>query len=204
MAKLEIPFNNPRTYPGHSGVDFPQAAGTPFLASDSGVVDRWGYNSRGGFYIWVKYDSISPKVGYHHLPSHAECPRQGSRFKYRDKLGVVGSTGNSTGPHLHSEVEGHATTDGYWKFFDRSSVISLPGSSGQSSTTNREDEEMPISYINVPGEAGKRRGGCYAVMRDNNGKLFARFVAPKKLAGVPTLQNGRALDEFQASIPGLA
>ncbi|KDA05567.1 hypothetical protein DC31_13960 [Microbacterium sp. CH12i] len=123
MTKLPIPFGNPMTYPGHSGVDFPQPAGTPFLASGPGVVTWLGSNSRGGYFIWVKYDAIGPKVGYHHMPSHGACPREGQRFSYGDQLGVVGSTGNSTGPHLHSEVEGYATTDGYWQFFDSSRVV---------------------------------------------------------------------------------
>lgn len=123
MTKLPIPFDNPMTYPGHSGVDFPKPAGTAFRASDSGVVTWLGWNSRGGYFIWVKYDNIGPKVGYHHMPSHAACPREGTRFKAGDQLGVVGNTGNSTGPHLHSEVEGYATTDGYWRFFDRNRVV---------------------------------------------------------------------------------
>lgn len=128
MTKLPIPFGNPMTYAGHSGVDFPQPAGTPFRASGSGVVTWLGSNSRGGYFIWVKYDAIGPKVGYHHMPSHAACPREGARFSVGDQLGVVGNTGNSTGPHLHSEVEGYATTAGYWQFFDRNRVV---GSSGK-------------------------------------------------------------------------
>lgn len=123
MNKLDIPFDNPATYRGHSGVDYAQRAGTPFRASDNGVVVSLGFNSRGGYYIWVSYDSIAFNVGYHHMPSHDACPARGSRFNYGDQLGVVGNTGNSTGPHLHSEVAGHATTEGYWKFFNRDKVI---------------------------------------------------------------------------------
>lgn len=126
MTRLDIPFDNPMTYPGHSGVDFPQAEGTPFLASGSGVVEWLGRNDRGGYFIWVRYDSIAQRVGYHHMPSHAHCPGPGVRFAYGDKLGVVGNTGNSTGPHLHSEVEGYGTTEGYWKFFNPNSVVSKP------------------------------------------------------------------------------
>lgn len=143
MAQLPIPFGNPMTYPGHSGVDFPQPAGTPFRASGSGVVTWLGSNSRGGYFIWVKYDAIGPKVGYHHMPSHAACPREGTRFNEGDQLGVVGSTGNSTGPHLHSEVEGYATTAGYWTFFDSSRVVGGSGGSGfKWNWTNRSTVEI--------------------------------------------------------------
>lgn len=121
--RLPIPFNNPTTYKGHSGVDYGQPEFTPFRASDSGVVSWLGKNASGGYFIWVKYDSIAPRVGYHHMPSHAGCPRVGSRFSRFDQLGLVGNTGNSTGPHLHSEVEGYGTTQGYWKFFDPNNVL---------------------------------------------------------------------------------
>ena len=125
-----MPFGNPATYPGHSGIDYPQPSGTPFRASGSGVVTWLGSNARGGNFIWVKYDAIGPKVGYHHMPSHAGCPREGARFNEGDQLGFVGSTGNSTGPHLHSEVEGYASTSGYWQFFDRNRVVGSGGGGG--------------------------------------------------------------------------
>lgn len=124
---LPIPFDNPATYPGHSGVDYGQRRGTPFPASGSGVVTWLGRNDRGGFFIWVKYDAIAPEVGYHHMDSHNGCPPVGARFNEGDRLGYVGNTGNSTGPHLHSEVRGYETTDGYWRFFDRNRVVGGAG-----------------------------------------------------------------------------
>lgn len=129
VAKLPIPFSNPATYPGHSGVDYAQRRGTPFLASGPGRVTTLSRNARGGFYIWVKYDAIGPEVGYHHMDSHNGCPPVGSRVSEGTRLGYVGNTGNSTGPHLHSEVAGHRTTAGYWKFFDSSRVVG--GGSGK-------------------------------------------------------------------------
>lgn len=119
---LPIPFANPATYPGHSGVDYGQALGTPFRASGPGVVRTLGRNARGGFFVWVQYDN-GPLVGYHHMDSHNGCPRVGTRVNLGDRLGYVGNTGNSTGPHLHSEVSGHATTAGYWKFFTPAHVV---------------------------------------------------------------------------------
>ena len=140
---LSIPFDNPMTYAGHSGVDFPQPQGTPFRASADGVVTWLGHNAAGGYFIWVKYDGVGPKVGYHHMPSHAGCPREGARFKAGDRLGYVGTTGRSTGPHLHSEVEEHRTTAGYWKFFDRNRVVGGGNFAGQG------DDDMPLSSEDV-------------------------------------------------------
>lgn len=138
MAKLPIPFNNPNTYAGHSGVDYPVKRGTSIPASGPGRVASLSRNEAGGFYIWVKYDAITPQVGYHHMDSHNGCPPVGTRVSEGSRLGYVGSTGNSTGPHLHSEVAGHRTTDGYWQFFDRNRVVGSAPKSNQD-TKNRQE-----------------------------------------------------------------
>lgn len=147
MSKLPIPFDNPYTYPGHSGIDFPQPRGTIFRASAPGVVTWLGSNLRGGNFIWVRYDS-GPSVGYHHMDSHDGCPPVGARFAAGDRLGYVGNSGNSTGPHLHSEVEGHATTAGYWQFFDRDRVVGSGTGAGTSTPTTKEEEDMRVIVIN--------------------------------------------------------
>ena len=119
---LAIPFSNPATYVGHSGVDFAQPRGTRFRASGPGVVEgRWS-NARGGNLFGVKYDGY-PSVFYAHLDSYADVPAPGTRVNEGDIIGRVGNTGNSTGPHLHMEVEGYATTAGFWRFFDRNRVV---------------------------------------------------------------------------------
>lgn len=190
MSKLAIPFGNPQTYPGHRGIDFPQPRGTPFPASAPGRVTIRGRNTGGGFYIWVQYDS-GPLVGYHHMDSHAGCPAVGARVVEGSLLGYVGNTGNSTGPHLHSEVSGHATTAGYWQFFDPSLVVGRgPAAGGAGSTitpTESEEDEMTATFINIQGKTGSHRGGCYAIMRSNTGVLFARFVSPTTYPGAPTV-----------------
>lgn len=122
MSKLPIPFSNPKTYKGHSGVDFGQPLGTPFRASGPGVIVTRSSNQRGGFYVWVRYDN-GPKIGYHHMDSHRGVPKVGARVSEGSLLGYVGNTGNSTGPHLHSECSCHGTTDGYWQHFDRNTVV---------------------------------------------------------------------------------
>ncbi|AHL18477.1 hypothetical protein ISF9_007 [Microbacterium phage vB_MoxS-ISF9] len=120
---LPIPFGNPQTYAGHSGVDYPVARGTIFRASGHGYVRGVAYSPRGGYYMYVKYDGY-PAVGYHHMDGPSPFVVKGTEVWEGSPLGHVGSKGtNSTGPHLHSEVEGHASTDGYWRFFTRSRVV---------------------------------------------------------------------------------
>lgn len=197
MSKLPIPFNNPATYKGHSGVDYPQPRGTIFPSSGSGVVTALGYNARGGNYIWVKYDN-GPEVGYHHMDSHNGCPRVGERIGYGDRLGYVGNTGNSTGPHLHSEVAGFATTSGYWQFFDASNVV-VRGGNGSAPLVEKETEDM--DFINIVGREGSYHAGTFGIYRgNNNGVLYARRLTTAKLTeGIPTLSN-EAFAEFRKAV----
>lgn len=145
---LPIPFGNPYTYAGHSGVDFPQMRGTPFRASGPGVVSSIDYSPRAGYTVWVRYDS-GPNVGYCHMDYRTSNVRVGQRVSEGTILGLVGSLGlASTGPHLHVEVAGHATTAGFWKFFDRNRVVGQGSSAGEEekgpfmSLSSAEQREM--------------------------------------------------------------
>lgn len=134
MAKLPIPFGNPATYKGHSGVDYPGHAGEVIRASGPGSVVSRGRNDRGGFYVWIQYDN-GPLVGYHHMNSHLGVPSLRDRVDIGSQLGFVGWSGRVVPPgragvHLHSEVSGHATTAGYWKFFDPNRVVGSGSSAG--------------------------------------------------------------------------
>lgn len=143
MSKLPVPFGNPATYPGHSGIDYAGHAGEPIPASGSGTVVSRGRNDRGGFFIWVQYDG-GPLVGYHHMNSHDGCPALRTRVTLGQRLGYVGWTGHvvpagRAGAHLHSEVSGHSTTSGYWKFFDPNHVVGTTGAN----TSPEEDDMTP-------------------------------------------------------------
>ena len=145
---LPIPFNNPYTYAGHSGVDFPQMRGTPFRASGPGVVSSIDYSPRAGHTVWVRYDN-GPNAGYCHMDYRTSNVRVGQRVEEGAVLGLVGSLGlASTGPHLHVEVAGHATTAGFWKFFDRNRVVGQGSSAGEEtkgpfmSLSSAEQREM--------------------------------------------------------------
>lgn len=145
---LPIPFGNPYTYTGHSGVDFPQMRGTPFRASGLGAVSSIDYSPRAGHTVWVRYDN-GPNVGYCHMDYRTSNVRVGQRVSEGTILGLVGSLGlASTGPHLHVEVAGHATTAGFWKFFDRNRVVGQGSSAGEEekgpfmSLSSAEQREM--------------------------------------------------------------
>lgn len=147
--KLPIPFSNPKTYAGHSGVDYGQPKGTRIPASGPGRITTRSHNASGGYYVWVQYDS-GPLVGYHHMESHRGTPAPNSRVIEGSTLGYVGSTGNSTGPHLHSEVSGHRTTAGYWLFFDRNRVVgSAPAGGGGTPITPTEPKKRKKSMATV-------------------------------------------------------
>lgn len=177
MTKLPIPFGNPRTYAGHSGVDYPQARGTIFRASGKGTVTLLGANERGGNYIWVKYDAADSPVGYHHMDSHRGCPPVGARVQEGTMLGYVGSLGKySTGPHLHSEVSGHATTAGYWLYFDPSRVVGsgIPSGGGTEPPTptptpyhERQDDMFQIKIKDNDGRYGPPSKWYYAIIGAN-------------------------------------
>lgn len=82
----------------HNGVDFAAALGTPIVAPASGVVEKVYSNSTGGNQIIIKH-SFGRTTGYAHLQD--VWVQQGERVYQGDEIGTVGSTGASTGPHLH-------------------------------------------------------------------------------------------------------
>ena len=87
----------------HRGVDFAAPTGTPILAAGDGVVDRIGPNSGYGNYIRIRHNS-GLSTAYAHMSRFASGLSRGDRVMQGDVIGYVGSTGLSTGPHLHYEV----------------------------------------------------------------------------------------------------
>lgn len=141
---LPIPFARWTTYSGHSGVDFPEPRGTVFRASGHGYVRGVAHSARGGYYMYVKYDGY-PAVGYHHMDSPSPYVKAGTEVWEGTPLGKVGSLGqNSTGPHLHSEVEGRASAAGYWTVFDRNRVVGSGSGTGGGSTPTPEPTPDPF------------------------------------------------------------
>ena len=87
----------------HKGVDFGAPTGTPILAAGNGVIEAIGFNGGYGNYIRIRHNSTY-KTAYAHMSRFAQGLASGSRVRQGQTIGFVGSTGRSTGPHLHYEV----------------------------------------------------------------------------------------------------
>ena len=87
----------------HRGTDFAAPTGTPIMASGSGVIKKAGWCGGGGNCIVIKHNSTYQTI-YAHMSKFAKGMRSGVRVKQGQTIGYVGSTGKSTGPHLHYEV----------------------------------------------------------------------------------------------------
>jgi len=87
----------------HKGTDFAAPMGTPIMASGSGVIIRARWCGGGGNCIKIKHNSTYETI-YAHMKNFARGIKEGIRVKQGQIIGYVGSTGKSTGPHLHYEV----------------------------------------------------------------------------------------------------
>lgn len=87
----------------HKGIDFAVALGTPVYAAGDGTVEIAGRKGAYGNYIRVKHNN-NMKTAYAHLHKIAKGMKPGVKVKQGQVIGYVGSTGRSTGPHLHYEV----------------------------------------------------------------------------------------------------
>ena len=87
----------------HRGTDFAAPTGTPIMASGNGVIKKAGWCGGGGNCVVIKHNSTYQTV-YAHMSKFAKGVRKGTRVKQGQTIGYVGSTGKSTGPHLHYEV----------------------------------------------------------------------------------------------------
>ena len=107
-ARLSSPFGM-RKHPidgfnkMHRGTDFAAPMGTPIMASGDGIIKKAGWCGGGGNCVVIKHNSTYQTV-YAHMSKFANGVRSGVRVKQGQTIGYVGSTGKSTGPHLHYEV----------------------------------------------------------------------------------------------------
>ena len=107
-ARLSSPFGM-RKHPidgfnkMHKGTDFAAPKGTPIMASGNGVIQKAGWCGGGGNCVKIKHNSTYETV-YAHMSKFARGIKRGVRVKQGQTIGYVGSTGKSTGPHLHYEV----------------------------------------------------------------------------------------------------
>jgi len=107
-ARLSSPFGM-RKHPidgynkMHRGTDFAAPLGTPIMASGNGIIKKAGWCGGGGNCVKIKHNSTYQTV-YAHMSKFARGIKAGVRVKQGQTIGYVGSTGKSTGPHLHYEV----------------------------------------------------------------------------------------------------
>ena len=87
----------------HMGTDFAAPKGTPIMASGDGKITKAGWCGGGGNCIKIKHNNTYQTV-YAHMSKFGRGIKKGSRVKQGQIIGYVGSTGMSTGPHLHYEV----------------------------------------------------------------------------------------------------
>lgn len=85
----------------HEGVDISASSGDPILASASGIVEYSGYSNGYGYNVKINHNN-----GYHTIYAHASklLVKNGEKVSKGQKIALVGSTGLSTGPHLHFEI----------------------------------------------------------------------------------------------------
>jgi len=87
----------------HQGTDFAAPMGTPIMASGTGKILKAGWCGGGGNCVKIRHNSTYSTV-YAHMSKFARGIKKGVRVSQGQIIGYVGSTGMSTGPHLHYEV----------------------------------------------------------------------------------------------------
>ena len=87
----------------HQGTDFAAPIGTPVMASGSGTVEYSGWKGGYGKFISIRHSPVY-QTNYAHLQDYAKGIRRGAKVQQGQVIGYLGSTGSSTGPHLHYEV----------------------------------------------------------------------------------------------------
>jgi murein DD-endopeptidase MepM/ murein hydrolase activator NlpD len=87
----------------HRGTDFAAPKGTPIMASGNGIIQKAGWCGGGGNCVKIRHNSTYETI-YAHMSKFARGIKKGVRVKQGQTIGYVGSTGKSTGPHLHYEV----------------------------------------------------------------------------------------------------
>ena len=124
----------------HQGTDFAAPMGTPIMASGSGVILKVGWCGGGGNCVKIRHNSTYSTV-YAHMSKFARGIKKGIRVDQGQIIGYVGSTGMSTGPHLHYEVIKNGKKV-------NSQTLKLP-SGKKLKGQNREDFELAKIKIDV-------------------------------------------------------
>ena len=119
----------------HRGVDFAAKRGTPIMAAGDGRITYAGRNGSFGRFIEIKHLN-NFKTRYAHLYKYAKGIKKGRFVKQGEVIGYVGTSGRSTGPHLHYEVKHKNRTINPMKLKSESTI-------------NIEENDIPNFYANV-------------------------------------------------------
>lgn len=109
FTRISSRFNPSRKHPilgytrAHKGTDFAAPRGTPVKAAGTGRIEEIGWKGGYGKYIRIRHNGVY-QTAYAHLHNFARNMRSGRRVRQGEVIGYVGTTGRSTGPHLHYEV----------------------------------------------------------------------------------------------------
>lgn len=87
----------------HRGLDFAAPTGTPVMAAGDGIITYAGRRGSYGNFVHIRHAN-QYETAYAHLSGYADGVKAGARVKQGEAIGYVGSTGRSTGPHLHYEI----------------------------------------------------------------------------------------------------
>jgi murein DD-endopeptidase MepM/ murein hydrolase activator NlpD len=114
--KLRDTFNASRgRHRKHHAIDLGAPKGTPIVAVNDGTIERLGRDRRGGIVIYLR-DATGRFVYYYaHLSRYAPGLKVGDRVSRGEKIGEVGSTGRSSGPHLHFSIFRDTDSPSPWK-----------------------------------------------------------------------------------------
>lgn len=123
----------------HNGIDFARGSGTPIYAAADGLVIEAGWGGDYGNYVSIRHQDSGPRLssGYAHLLANSFAVKPNQRVSKGQLLGRVGSTGKSSGAHLHYQnfVDGaHVNPRDFYKQYAKAPAVA----SGNLSTTQRK------------------------------------------------------------------
>ncbi len=87
----------------HTGVDWAAPTGTPIYAAGNGTVEKAGWESGYGKFVLIRHNN-GYETAYGHMSAFARGIDEGKRVRQGQVIGFVGSTGLSTGSHVHYEI----------------------------------------------------------------------------------------------------
>jgi len=169
-------FGAPRDGHSHGGQDIAAASGTPLVAVTAGRVSQVRYQSCcAGYYLVIQGDDRRDYVYMHLRESAANFVSVGQRVRAGQQVGRVGSTGGSTGPHLHFEMWTAHWFDGGYRFDPLPYLQRWDRPRRPSSlTAQRESDEVALNWADNPPE-GDLAG--YRVYRRTEDTSYARIAS---------------------------